>query len=148
NRDPHLSLELIVTGMHLDSAFGSSVKQIEKDGFRIAARVPVSLKNDTPSFMSEALGKQVTAFTKVLSRRKPDLCFVLTDLDHTLAGAIAGLHLNIPVAHLHGGDVSGTIDESIRHACTKLSHIHFPASRESAERIRKLGEEPWRVHEI
>lgn len=148
HQDRDLSLELIVTAMHLDKKFGYSYKEIQKDGLKVVGKVPVNLSSDNSAFMAEGLGKQVIAFTRILARRKPDVCFVLTDLDHTLAGAIAGLHLNVPVAHLHGGDVSGTIDESIRHASTKLSHIHFPASRQSAERIRKMGEEPWRIHPV
>jgi len=94
------------------------------------------------------VGKCVLELAPILEKIKPDILLVLTDLGHTLAGAIAGAYMNIPVAHLHGGDVSGSVDESVRHAITKLSHIHFPATKKSAERIIKMGEEPWRVYTV
>lgn len=146
HRDPHLELQLIVTGMHLLPKFGYSFSEIQKDGFSIAAKVLVKVSRGTGGTNACALGQQVVAFTRVLERTRPSIVLVLTDLGHTLAGAIAALHLNVPVAHLHGGDVSGTIDESFRHATTKLAHLHFAATRQSAERIQRMGEEPWRIH--
>lgn len=148
HQDPGLSLRLIVTGMHLERKFGYSVREIERDGLPIYARIPVSLAQDRPSTMGLAIGKQITRLMPLFERLKPDIVLTLTDLGHTLAAAVAGAHAGIPVAHLHGGDVSGTIDESVRHATTKMAHIHFPASLESAERIRRMGEEPWRIHPI
>lgn len=145
---PGLRLELIVTGMHLEREFGWTVRAIQKDKLPIVARVPAHQDHDKPFTMGMALGEQVREFTQIMYRRRPDFVFTLTDLGHTLAAAIAGALLNIPVAHLHGGDVSGTIDESFRHATTKMSHLHFAASEESAQRIRRLGEEPWRVHMV
>jgi UDP-N-acetylglucosamine 2-epimerase (non-hydrolysing)/GDP/UDP-N,N'-diacetylbacillosamine 2-epimerase (hydrolysing) len=142
---PELELLVIVTGMHLMEEFGYSCRLIEEDGYRIAFRTDVIQREDTQFAMAETLGRNVIAISKALRDIKPDIMLVLTDLGHTLAGAIAAAHLNIPVAHIHGGDVSGTIDELIRHATTKFSHIHFPASRLSAERIAKMGEERWRI---
>jgi UDP-N-acetylglucosamine 2-epimerase (non-hydrolysing)/GDP/UDP-N,N'-diacetylbacillosamine 2-epimerase (hydrolysing) len=102
-------------------------------------------KGDTGYDMSVALGENIIEIAVALQKIQPDIFLTLTDLGHTLAGAIAAAHMNIPVAHVHGGDVSGSIDESIRHATTKFAHIHFPASPTSAERIRKMGEESWRI---
>ena len=143
-----LELSLIVTGMHLSREFGYTVKEIEKDGFEIAARIENLAPEDTGAAMTRSIGRCISGVVDALERIKPDILLVLTDLGHTLAGAIAGSHMNIPVAHLHGGDVSGTVDEPVRHAITKLSHIHFAATKQSAERIIKMGEEPWRVHVV
>lgn len=142
---PKLKLSLIVTGMHLSQEFGYTLKEIEKDGFEIAAKIENLISEDTGRAMVKSIGKCVLKLADVLEKIKPDILLVLTDLGHTLAGAIAGAYMNTPVAHLHGGDVSGNIDESVRHAITKLSHIHFPATKKSAERIIKMGEDPWRV---
>ena len=136
NLHPDLELAIIVTGMHLMKEFGYSYKLIEKDGFEIAYKTNVVQREDTTSSMAVSLGENIIAITEALGKIKPDVMLVLTDLGHTLAGAIAAAHLNIPVAHLHGGDVSGNIDELVRHATTKFSHIHFPSSELSAERIR------------
>ena len=136
---------MIVTGMHLMKEFGYSYRLIEEDGFSIEHNTGVVQKDDTGYAMAEAFGRNVISITRALAKIKPDIMMVLTDLGHTLAGAIAASHLNIPVAHVHGGDVSGGIDELIRHATTKFSHIHFPASELSAERLRRMGEEPWRI---
>jgi len=142
---PGLSLDVIVTGMHLMEEFGHSVDLIEKDGFGISYRTDVVQKSDTGYDMAVALGENIINIVAILKKLKPNIFLTLTDLGHTLAGAIAAAHLNIPVAHVHGGDISGSIDETLRHATTKLSHIHFPASRLSAERIRNMGEESWRI---
>ena len=142
---PELSLDVIVTGMHLMEEFGHSVDLIEKDGFGITYRTDVVQKGDSGYDMAVTLGENIIEIASILKKSKPDIFLTLTDLGHTLAGAIAASHLNIPVAHVHGGDISGSIDETIRHATTKLSHIHFPASRLSAQRIRNMGEESWRI---
>ena len=144
-RNHSLELAVIVTGMHLMKEFGYSYRLIEEDGFRIEHNTGVVQKDDTGYAMAEAFGRNVISITRALAKIKPDIMMVLTDLGHTLAGAIAASHLNIPVAHVHGGDVSGGIDELIRHATTRFSHIHFPASELSAERLRRMGEEPWRI---
>ena len=144
-RNHSLELAVIVTGMHLMKEFGYSYRLIEEDGFSIEHNTGVVQKDDTGFAMAEAFGQNVISIAEALATIKPDIMMVLTDLGHTLAGAIAASHLNIPVAHVHGGDVSGGIDELIRHATTKFSHIHFPASELSAERLRRMGEEPWRI---
>jgi len=145
DRRPDLELAVIVTGMHLMEEFGKSLRLIEEDGFPIAWVTGVTQAGDSGSAMAETLGRHVISLTEAFQEIKPDIALVLTDLGHTLAAAIAAAHMNIPVAHVHGGDVSGGIDELIRHATSKFSHIHFPGSPLSAERLRKMGEEPWRI---
>ncbi len=142
---PKLELSLIVTGMHLTKEFGLTIKEIEKDGFEISAKIENLTAEDTSRAMTKSVGKCLLHLPDILEKINPDVLLVLTDLGHSLASAIVGTYMNIPIAHLHGGDVSGTVDEPVRHAITKLSHIHFPATKKSAERILKMGEEPWRV---
>lgn len=142
-------LSLIVVGMHLSKAFGNTVDEIERDGFKtikISNTLPTA---DTGGGMAKALGYELTEITKVLEKLKPDIFLVLGDRGEALIGAIACAHLDIPIAHVHGGDQGdnwGVVDDSARHAITKFAHIHLAASKRSAERIRKLGEESWRIH--
>jgi UDP-N-acetylglucosamine 2-epimerase (non-hydrolysing)/GDP/UDP-N,N'-diacetylbacillosamine 2-epimerase (hydrolysing) len=142
---PRLNLILIVTGMHLSKEFGYTIKEIIKDGFKIDAKVEMLHKDDTRAAMAKSIGKCVIKMTEVLEKTKPDLLVLLGDRAEMLAGAVAASYMGIPIAHLHGGEVSGSIDDSIRHAITKLAHIHFPATQRSAERIIKMGEDPSRV---
>lgn len=135
-----LQLKLIVTGMHLVQEFGYTITEIEKDGYFIDARVDMHLSNDTGAGMCKSLGLGLIGMTQAIEQIDPDMILILGDRDEDLAGAIIGAHMNIPVAHIHGGEVTGTIDESIRHATTKFSHIHFAATEESKERLLKLGE--------
>ena len=137
---PELELKLIVTGMHLIPEFGYTVTEIEKDGYTIDARVDMHLSNDTGAGMCKSLGLGLIGMTQAIESIQPDMILILGDRDEDLAGAIIGAHMNIPVAHIHGGEVTGTIDESIRHATTKFSHIHFAATEGSKERLLKLGE--------
>lgn len=139
-----LQLQLIATGMHLMKEFGYTVKLIRKDGFPVHT-VNMSYHEDTGEAMSEAFGKAVKGLTRAFIELKPDMILILGDRNEALASAIVANYLNIPVAHIHGGEVSGHVDGNIRHAITKLVHLHFPATRKSAERIIKMGEEPWRV---
>jgi UDP-N-acetylglucosamine 2-epimerase (non-hydrolysing)/GDP/UDP-N,N'-diacetylbacillosamine 2-epimerase (hydrolysing) len=147
-KHPNLELFLIVTGMHLSEDFGYTVKEIEEDDFKIDFKIPVPLEEDTGAMMSESIGRCILGLTKALKEIKPDILLVGFDLGAHLAGAIAGSYMNIPVAHIHGGDVSGSVDDSVRHAITKLAHIHFPSTKQSGNRIIKMGEEPWRVHVV
>lgn len=143
---PNLEINIIVTGSHLSPEFGYTIKEIEKDGSKIIARIENFIPEDTSTAMAKSIGKCLLTLADVLKTVKPDILLILTDLGHSLAGAIAGIYMNIPVAHLHGGDVSGTVDEPVRHAITKLSHIHLSATKKSAERIIKMGEDKWRVY--
>jgi len=145
---PKLRLVLIATGMHLMPEFGHTVGEVEKDGFSIDAKVPIHSNGDTGAAMAGSLGLGITGITQALEQMGPDIVVVLGDRDEPLAAAIAGAHMNIPVVHIHGGDstTGGCIDDSIRHAITRFAHIHFPATPKSAERLIKMGEEPWRIH--
>ena len=148
-----LSLSLIVTGSHLSPAFGNTIDEIERDGFQIADKIDIITEsdskgsgcNDSNKDAAISIGKCIMGMTDALQRIQPDIILILGDRGEMLAGGIAGVYMNIPIAHLHGGEVSGSIDEGIRHAITKLSHIHFPATRESARRIIRMGEEKERV---
>lgn len=141
-----LELSLIVTGMHLSHEFGYTAKEIEDDGFRIDAKVDMLPSGDTPKAMAESIGVGIIGMAQAWEQLEPDIILVLGDRVEPLTAAIAGVFMNIPVAHIHGGDVSGNIDESVRHAITKFAHIHFPATTKSAKRIVKMGEDEWRVH--
>lgn len=139
---------MIVVGMHLSEEFGCTVKEIEHDGFRIVEKIGALHNNDTNLSMAKSVGLAVTKISSALAGLKPDILLVLGDRSEMLAGAIAATYLGLPIAHIHGGDISGNVDEPVRHAITKLSHIHFAATKESAQRIIKMGEEPWRVHVV
>jgi len=149
-RDPRLELSVMVTGMHLMPEFGHTVKEICADGFKIDARVPMHTREDTSAAMAKSVGKGIIGMTSALQRIAPEMLVVIADRGEALAAAIAGAHMNIPVAHIHGGDVTAgaSIDEPVRHAITRFAHIHFPATRKSAQRIARMGEEQWRIHVV
>jgi UDP-hydrolysing UDP-N-acetyl-D-glucosamine 2-epimerase len=145
-RRDEVELRLYVGGSHLLERFGSSVAEIESDGYPIAERIDFLLPDDSPLAVASSLGRGVEAFATAFARTPSDLLVVLGDRFEMLAAGLAALPLTIPVAHLHGGETTeGAIDESARHALTKLSHLHFAATEEYARRIVQLGEEPWRV---
>jgi|ETN01SMinimDraft_4_1059930.scaffolds.fasta_scaffold03416_4 UDP-N-acetylglucosamine 2-epimerase (non-hydrolysing)/GDP/UDP-N,N'-diacetylbacillosamine 2-epimerase (hydrolysing) len=138
---PDIEYELIVTCMHLSEQFGHTIDEIRKDGRKIGAEVDMLKYPDTLAGMSKNAGVAIIGMTEAIEKIKPDIVLVLGDRDEQLAGAIAGAHMNIPVAHLHGGEMTGTLlDENIRHAITKYSHIHLPATKRSAEYIERMGE--------
>ena len=141
---PGLSLSLVVTGMHLDDTFGNTVREIEADGFPIVSRVPIA-PGDGGGAMARGIATMIAGFTDAFERARPDVVLLLGDRGEMLAGAIAAAHLNIAVAHIHGGERSGTIDEPVRHAISKLSHIHLAATAESRDRLVRMGEDPGRV---
>jgi UDP-N-acetylglucosamine 2-epimerase (non-hydrolysing)/GDP/UDP-N,N'-diacetylbacillosamine 2-epimerase (hydrolysing) len=141
-----LDYSLIVTCMHLSKEFGYTVKEIEKDKRKIGAKVHMLKYEDTGAGMAKNTGVALIGITKAIQKIKPDVILVLGDRDEQLAGAMAGAHMNIPVAHLHGGEVSGTIDESIRHAITRFAHVHLPATKKSRERLIKMGERPENIY--
>ncbi len=144
-----LELLLVVTGMHLSNEFGYTVNEIEKDGFKISSRVDMMPGSDTLEAMAESVGTGIIGMAKTWQQLKPDIILVLGDRVEPLAAAISGAYMNIVVAHIHGGDSSkGGLDEYARHAITKFAHIHFPATKKSAERIIKMGEDEWRVHVV
>jgi len=140
-----LSLKVVVTGTHLSPLYGNTHQLVEQDGFET---IPLEtlLSSDRLSGRSKSLGIQIMGLTDIAAREKPDWLLVLGDREESLATAAVGAYMNIPVAHICGGDrVVGNIDDSVRHAVTKLAHLHFPTTQENGERILKMGEEPWRV---
>jgi UDP-hydrolysing UDP-N-acetyl-D-glucosamine 2-epimerase len=145
--DKEIELRLIVAAGHLDPKYGNTVQEIERDGFPIAARVPMKMTGDSREDVAMAMGVGVQEFTAAYRHTKPDVVLLLGDRFEMISAALAALPSKIPVAHIHGGELTyGAIDDAIRHAVTKLSHIHFAATTEYARRIKQMGEEPWRVH--
>ncbi|MCA9320648.1 MAG: UDP-N-acetylglucosamine 2-epimerase (hydrolyzing) [Planctomycetes bacterium] len=146
---PGIELEICATGMHLSRRFGSTVDAIPEMGFAVGHRV-TSVRDDDPAGpvgTALAIGRGVQGFSALWQRVAPDLVLVLGDRFDMFPAAAAALPFRIPVAHVSGGEVSyGAIDESLRHAITKLSHLHFPCHELGARRIRAMGEEDWRVH--
>lgn len=143
-----LELNLIVCGMHLCPEFGMTINEIEKDGFTIVDKVETLLASDTGASMAKSIGITLMGLTQSLERIKPDILLILGDRGEMMAAALAGIHMNIPVAHIHGGEVTGTVDESIRHAITKLAHIHLPATEDSKQRIVKMGEREENIYVV
>jgi UDP-N-acetylglucosamine 2-epimerase (non-hydrolysing) len=144
--EPTVSVYLLVTGAHLSAEFGMTVRAIEADGVEIAERIDMEVGPDTPAAISRSTGLAMSGFAAAFARRRPDVLVVLGDRLEMLAAATASLPFNIPVAHIHGGEATeGAIDDAVRHALTKLSHLHFAALEVYADRIVQMGESPWRV---
>lgn len=147
--DPDLELQLLVTGMHLAPEFGLTYTQIEADGFRIAAKVEMLLSSDTPVGIAKSTGLGTIGFADALDRLKPDILVVLGDRFEILSAVTAATMLRIPVAHIHGGEsTEGLVDEAIRHAVTKMSHIHFTAAGTYRDRVIQMGESPQCVFNV
>lgn len=143
---PDLQLQLAVTGSHLEDRFGHTVDVIQADGFEIDAAVPLGLDNDDAVSVTRALSTAVSGFAGVLERLQPDLLLVLGDRYEILGAVQAALIARTPVAHIAGGDVTeGAFDDAIRHAISKMSHLHFVTSETAARRVRQLGEADARV---
>ncbi len=147
--DPESDLQLVVTGMHLSPEFGMTVRDIERDGFPIARRVEMLLSSDTATGTAKSIGLGVIGMSDALESLRPDIVVLLGDRFEILAAAQACLVHGIPVAHVAGGDTTeGAYDEAIRHAVTKMSHLHFVTNDLSARRVRQLGEDPARIHAV
>jgi UDP-hydrolysing UDP-N-acetyl-D-glucosamine 2-epimerase len=146
SRTKGLSVRIIVTGMHLAPEFGSTYRLIEADGYPSYERVESLVASDTPTGIAKSMGLGVLGFAELFSRWRPDILLVLGDRFEMHAAALAALPFLIPVAHIHGGELTeGAIDDALRHSITKLSHLHFPSTPVYAKRIRQLGEESWRI---
>lgn len=144
-----MALQLVVTGAHLSPEFGLTYREIEADGFRIDRRIETLLASDTAVGATKSLGLGVTAFADAFADLAPDLLIVLGDRYELLAPVSAALLARIPIAHIHGGEVTeGAIDDAVRHAITKLSHLHFVATDTYRERVIQLGEHPDRVRVV
>lgn len=145
--DDQLELQLVATGMHLSPEFGSTYQVIEADGFCIDRKVEILLSSDTGAGIGKSVGLGVIGFVDVFTELRPDLIVVLGDRFEILAAVTAALFIHVPVLHLHGGEVTeGVLDESMRHAITKMSHVHCVATEEYRHRVIQLGEQPSRVH--
>jgi UDP-hydrolysing UDP-N-acetyl-D-glucosamine 2-epimerase len=144
---PDLDLGVFVVGPHLAPAFGETVRQIERDGFPIQARVECLLHSDTDTGMAKTIGVAILGLADALTAWRPDLLLLIADRYEMLAPAAVALALRIPIAHIEGGEVSqGAIDDQVRNALTKLAHIHFTSTETARHRVIAMGEEPWRVH--
>ncbi len=144
---PAVDLKLIVLASHLSPEFGSTVHEIEADGFSIAARLECLLSSDTDVGMAKSIGVGVLSLADTLGAMRPDLLLLIADRYEMLAPATVALALRIPLAHIEGGELSqGAIDDAVRNALTKMSHIHFTSTENARERVISMGEEPWRVH--
>lgn len=143
---------VIVSGAHLTPLHHYSVKQIEQDGFRIAERLENYVNSDSTSSKVHSIGSLIQGLSLTLNREKPDLLLVLGDREEVIAGAMAGSYMRIPVVHLASGDATwtegGDVDEEVRFAASKLSHVFFTMTEAHSERIKKLGEEPWRCFTV
>ncbi len=148
DKAPELELSVCITGMHLSKLYGNTIQEIEADKFRICGQIPVDVENTTHASMAKSIGYEIIGFTEVFERERPDVILLLGDRGEVLAAAIAAVHLNIPVVHLHGGERSGTVDEMVRHAISKLSHYHFVATESSRNRLIKMGESEDKVFTI
>ena len=146
HKDPELELQLIVTGMHLSPEFGLTVREIAKDRFPIAERVEMLLSSDTETAIATSMGLGMIGFAKAYERLKPDILVVLGDRFEILYAVAAAVPFRIPVAHIHGGEVTeGVMDELFRHAITKMSHLHFTATEKYKKRVVQMGEDPKNV---
>jgi UDP-N-acetylglucosamine 2-epimerase (non-hydrolysing)/GDP/UDP-N,N'-diacetylbacillosamine 2-epimerase (hydrolysing) len=147
---PDLEYFLLVSGAHLQEDFGRTKDEIEKDGFAIHAEVAMDMAGDTLYATAQAIGSGILSLSRCLDALRPDLLVVYADRFEGFSAVITGTQMNIPTAHVEGGDLTegGALDDSVRHAMTKLAHLHFATNAQAVERILRLGEEPWRVHNV
>lgn len=143
---PQLELQIVVGASALLDRYGSVVDVIERDGFRPAAKVFMLIEGETPTTMAKSTGLGLIELPTIFDQLRPDFVLTVGDRFETMATTLAAAYMNLPLAHTMGGEVSGTIDESIRHAVTKFAHIHFPACAEARERIIRMGERPEDVY--
>src|SRR3989337_206897 len=139
---PQLELQVVAAGTMVLERFHKPVDVVRKDGFNVSGEVYLELEGSTPATMAKSVGFGVVEFASEFQRQKPDIVLLIGDRYEALAAAIAAAYMNICIAHIQGGEVSGSIDESARHAITKLSHFHFPSTKRSAEYVIRMGERP------
>jgi UDP-N-acetylglucosamine 2-epimerase (non-hydrolysing)/GDP/UDP-N,N'-diacetylbacillosamine 2-epimerase (hydrolysing) len=144
---PSVDLGVFTLGAHLSPEFGSTIQEIERDGFPIKARIECLLSSDTDTGMAKTIGVAILSLADALTAWRPDLLLLIADRYEMLAPASVAVALRIPIAHIEGGEVSqGAIDDQVRNALTKLAHIHFTSTPTARRRVIAMGEEPWRVH--
>lgn len=147
--DNELDLQLIVTGTHLCPDFGFTVKQIENDGFKVDEKIDMIISSVEKSSIVKSMGLEMIQISQALDRLKPDMLLILGDRYETFVAATCAMMMNIPIAHMNGGEsTEGAIDEQIRHAITKISHLHFAGAEYYKNIILKMGEESWRVYNV
>ncbi|MGA3025320.1 MAG: UDP-N-acetylglucosamine 2-epimerase [Bryobacteraceae bacterium] len=148
--DPRLEYFLLAGGAHLQQDFGGTVAEIAADGFQVHAQVVIDVHEDALSGTARAIGAGILSLSGILDGLRPDFLVVYADRFESFAAVIAGTQMNIPTAHVEGGDYTegGALDDTVRHAMTKLAHLHFTTNECAAERVRRMGEEPWRVFNV
>jgi UDP-N-acetylglucosamine 2-epimerase (non-hydrolysing) len=146
---PEFAVEIAITGMHFSPEFGSTIQQVEASGAPIMGRVETLLSGDTPASVAKSCGLGVIGFSDLWRHDPPDLVFVLGDRYEMFAAAQAAYLRELPIAHIAGGDVTtGSLDDGMRHAISKLSHLHFPSNKDAAARLSRMGESPSRIHMV
>ena len=147
---PRLEYFLLVSGAHLQEDFGYTLSEIEKDGFRVYREVRLTMEHDNLFATAQAIGSGILSLSLILDELQPDFLVVYADRFEGFSAVITGTQMNIPTAHIEGGDLTegGALDDSVRHAMTKLSHLHFTTNQQAADRIKAMGEEPWRIHNV
>jgi UDP-hydrolysing UDP-N-acetyl-D-glucosamine 2-epimerase len=148
--DSRLDYYLLVGGAHLQENFGKTMAEISVDGFEVYSQVKIEMQQDTLFSTAQAIGTGILSLSGILDSLKPDVLVVYADRFEGFSAVITGTQMNIPTAHIEGGDYTegGALDDSVRHAMTKLAHLHFATNDQAAARILKLGEEPWRVFTV
>ncbi len=147
---PKLEYKLIVSGAHLERNFGNTIKEIYKDGFKVHSKLQIRKSSDKKTFTSKAISEVIAELAPKLTRFNPDIFLAYADRYESFAAIVTATQMNIPTAHVEGGDITegGALDDSIRHAMTKLSHFHFTTNSEASNRIMSMGEEKWRVKTV
>lgn len=149
NRDPDFNLNLVATGMHLSEAFGSTYREIEKDGFTIDAMIEALAKEDTKVGMAKAIGEAIISFSNYFDTERPDMVIILGDRYEIFAAATAAAVLGIAIAHIHGGEITeGAVDDFFRHSITKMGTLHFTSAQKYKERVIQFGENPQCVYNV
>lgn len=150
DRHPRMKAGIVVTGAHLSELYGTTVREIEQDGFTILGRIESLLNSNTAAGRVKSAAIQLISLVDFFVQHKPDIVVAMADREESLTVAVAGSYLGIPVAHIGGGDNSeaGYIDNAVRHAVSKLAHVHLVTTPRSAERLIRMGEDPWRIHVV
>jgi UDP-N-acetylglucosamine 2-epimerase (non-hydrolysing)/GDP/UDP-N,N'-diacetylbacillosamine 2-epimerase (hydrolysing) len=148
--DPRLEYCLLAGGAHLSQEFGNTIAEIEQDGFKVYGQVTIEGTHGSPAYTPQCIGSGILSVSEILTEVRPQFLVVYGDRFESFSALIAATQMNVAVAHIEGGDYTegGALDDSVRHAMTKLAHLHFTTNEQSAERVRRLGEEPWRVFNV